>query len=305
MILDNAEAMIKNVQESRKAVDPVEKGVTVSGSKVGIDVVNQDLERLLRVVAGKLDIPLLFIDVIDENITMSVKEIDWESLVKVINATKPVSISRIDNIYAVTKKEQKSGQEATDIELVYRVYHNVEEVTKLIEFYGGEVLSDPVNGYIVVRGLAKSKVDSIFDEIASSLAKPKKQVRIETKLVDKSLVDEMQRDFTTSLEITNPDVIIQNGSIDLNFKIFENLDISKILDSIVNTANANISADLKDRDADSDLISSPSIVSMSGEEATIHIGDTIPYLVKKIEYVDGRPVEIETIENSTPVSSSA
>ncbi|HRR43889.1 MAG TPA: type II and III secretion system protein [Mesotoga sp.] len=297
MVLDNAEAMIKNVQESRKAVDPVEKGVTVSGSKIGIDVVNQDLERLLRVVAGKLDIPLLFIDVIDENITMSVKEIDWESLVKVINATKPVSISRIDNIYAVTKKEQKSGQEATDIELVYRVYHNVEEVTKLIEFYGGEVLSDPVNGYIVVRGLAKSKVDSIFDEIASSLAKPKKQVRIETKLVDKSLVDEMQRDFTTSLEITNPDVIIQNGSIDLNFKIFENLDISKILDSIVNTANANISADLKDRDADSDLISSPSIVSMSGEEATIHIGDTIPYLVKKIEYVDGRPVEIETIEN--------
>jgi type II secretory pathway component GspD/PulD (secretin) len=297
MILDNAEAMIKNVQESRKAVDPVEKGVTVSGSKVGIDVVNQDLERLLRVVAGKLDIPLLFIDVIDENITMSVKEIDWESLVKVINATKPVSISRIDNIYAVTKKEQKSGQEATDIELVYRVYHNVEEVTKLIEFYGGEVLSDPVNGYIVVRGLAKSKVDSIFDEIASSLAKPKKQVRIETKLVDKSLVDEMQRDFNTSIGIKNPDVIIQNGSIDLNFKIFENLDISKILDSIVNTANANISADLRDRDADSDLISSPSIVSMSGEEATIHIGDTIPYLVKKIEYVDGRPVEIETIEN--------
>ncbi len=297
MVLDKAEAMIKNVQESRKAVDPVEKGVTVSGSKVGIDVVNQDLERLLRVVAGKLDIPLLFIDVIDENITMSVKEIDWESLVKVINATKPVSISRIDNIYAVTKKEQKSGQEATDIELVYRVYHNVEEVTKLIEFYGGEVLSDPVNGYIVVRGLAKSKVDSIFDEIASSLAKPKKQVRIETKLVDKSLVDEMQRDFNTSIGIKNPDVIIQNGSIDLNFKIFENLDISKILDSIVNTANANISADLRDRDADSDLISSPSIVSMSGEEATIHIGDTIPYLVKKIEYVDGRPVEIETIEN--------
>jgi len=297
VVLDNAEAMIKSIQESRKAVDPVEKGVTVSGSKVGINVVNQDLERLLRVVAEKLDIPLLFIDVIDENITMSVKEIEWESLVKVINATKPVSISRIDDIYAVTKKEQKSGQEATDIELVYRVYHNVEEVTKLIEFYGGEVLSDAVNGYIVVRGLAKSKVDSIFEEIASSLAKPKKQVRIETKLVDKSLVDEMQRDFNTAIGITNPDVIIQNGSIDLSFKVFENLDISKILNSIVNTANASIGADLRDRDVDSDLISSPSIVSMSGEEATIHIGDTIPYLVKKIEYVDGRPVEIETIEN--------
>ena len=50
-----------------------------------------------------------------------------------------------------------------------------------------------------------------------------------------------------------------------------------------------IEGDLSDSDNDSDLISSPSIVSMSGEEAKIHIGDTIPYLVRTIEYVDGKP----------------
>ncbi len=295
-LLDMAQAMIKGIQESRKAVDPVEKGVTVNGSMVGINVVDQDLQKLLGVVAEKLEIPILFIDSLEDRITMSVKEISWEGLVSVINATKPVSISKINDLYAVTKKEQKSGQEPTDIELVYRVYHNVAEVTRLIEFYGGQVLSDPVNGYIVVRGLAKSKVDSIFDEIATSLAKPKKQVKIETKLVDKSLLDEMQRSVNTKINTTNPTIILQNGSLSLDFKIFENLDISKVLQGIIDSASAEIKAELKDKNTDSDLISSPSIVSMSGEEATIHIGDTIPYLVKRVEFVEGRPVEVETIE---------
>ncbi len=268
----------------------------VEGKLVQINVANQDLEELLRLVADKLQISLLFIDDINERITMSVKDLTWEALTRVINATKPVEISRIDDIYAVTKKEQKAGEEPTDVELVYRVYHNVEEVTRLIEFYGGEVLSDPVNGYIVVRGLAKSRVDNIFDEIGSDLSRPKKQVRIETRLVDKSLVDDIQREFKTAIGINTPEILIESGSIDLDFKIIDYLDFTKLIDDIVNTAIVKIGADLSNRDTDSDLISSPSIVSMSGQEAKIHIGDTIPYLVRTIEYVDGNPVEIETIE---------
>ncbi|RAM61231.1 type II secretory pathway, component HofQ, partial [Mesotoga sp. SC_3PWM13N19] len=295
-LLDMAEKMIKEVQESRKAVDPLERGVVVEGKLVQINVANQDLEELLRLVADKLQISLLFIDDINERITMSVKDLTWEALTRVINATKPVEISRIDDIYAVTKKEQKAGEEPTDVELVYRVYHNVEEVTRLIEFYGGEVLSDPVNGYIVVRGLAKSRVDNIFDEIGSDLSRPKKQVRIETRLVDKSLVDDIQREFKTAIGINTPEILIESGSIDLDFKIIDYLDFTKLIDDIVNTAVVKIGADLSNRDTDSDLISSPSIVSMSGQEAKIHIGDTIPYLVRTIEYVDGNPVEIETIE---------
>lgn len=295
-LLDAAEKMVKDVQDSRKAVDPLEKGVLVTGSTVRINVADQDLESLLRIVADKLGISLLFVDKIVENVTMSVEGLTWDGLVKVINATKPVEISKIDDIYAVTKKEQKAGEEPTDVELVYRVYHNVEEVTRLIEFYGGEVLSDPVNGYIVVRGLAKSRVDNIFDEIGSSLSQPKKQVRIETRLVDKSLVDELQREFKTAIGVNSPEILLENGSIDLDFRIIDYLDITQLIDDIVNTATARIEADLSNRDSDSDLISSPSIVSMSGEEAKIHIGDTIPYLVRTIEYIEGNPVEIETIE---------
>ncbi|KUK85457.1 MAG: Type II and III secretion system protein, partial [Mesotoga infera] len=295
-LLDAAEKMVRDVQDSRKAVDPLEKGVVVTGTTVRINVADQDLESLLRLVADKLGISLLFVDKIVENVTMSVEGLTWDGLVKVINATKPVEISKIDDIYAVTKKEKKAGEEPTDVELVYRVYHNVEEVTRLIEFYGGEVLSDPVNGYIVVRGLAKSRVDNIFDVIGSSLAQPKKQVRIETRLVDKSLVDELQREFKTAIGVNSPEILIENGSIDLDFRIIDYLDITQLIDDIVNTATARIEAGLSNRDNDSDLISSPSIVSMSGEEAKIHIGDTIPYLVRTIEYVEGNPVEIETIE---------
>lgn len=295
-LLDAAEEMVRDVQESRKAIDPLEKGVVVKDSMVSIRVTDQDLEALLRTVSEKLGISLLFVDKIVENITMSIEDLSWDKLVKVINATKPVEIVRIDDIYAVTKKEQKAGEEPTDVELVYRVYHNVEELTRLIEFYGGEVLSDPVNGYIVVRGLAKSRVDNIFDEIGSALSQPKKQVRIETRLVDESLIDEIQREIKTSIGINVPEILIENGSIDLDFGIIDYLDITQLIDDLVNTGTVKIEADLSDRDNDSDLISSPSIVSMSGEEAKIHIGDTIPYLVRTIEYVDGNPVEIETIE---------
>ncbi len=295
-LLDMAEKMIKEVQESRKAVDPLERGVVVEGKLVQINVANQDLEELLRLVADKLQISLLFIDDINERITMSVKDLTWEALTRVINATKPVEISRIDDIYAVTKKEQKAGEEPTDVELVYRVYHNVEEVTRLIEFYGGEVLSDPVNGYIVVRGLAKSRLDNIFDEIGASLAQPKKQVRIETRLVDKSIADRITRELTTEFDVNNAEVLVKSGSIDLNFKLIDYLDITQLIDDIVNTATLDVNAKLSDGDTDSDLISSPSIVSVSGQEAKIHIGDTIPYLVRTIEYVEGIPIEIETIE---------
>jgi len=296
VLLDAAEKMVRDVQESRKAIDPLEKGIVVTGSTVRINVADQDLESLLRLVAEKLGVSLLFVDEIVENATMSIEGLTWDGLVKVINATKPIEISKIDDIYAVTKKEQKAGEEPTDVELVYRVYHNVEEVTRLIEFYGGEVLSDPVNGYIVVRGLAKSRVDNIFDEIGSSLAQPKKQVRIETRLVDKSIADRITRELTTEFDVNNAEVLVKSGSIDLNFKLIDYLDITQLIDDIVNTATLDVNAKLSDGDTDSDLISSPSIVSVSGQEAKIHIGDTIPYLVRTIEYVEGIPIEIETIE---------
>ncbi|MBN2219988.1 MAG: type II secretory pathway, component HofQ, partial [Kosmotogaceae bacterium] len=47
-LLDAAEEMVRDVQESRKAIDPLEKGVVVEGSTVRINVADQDLESLLR-----------------------------------------------------------------------------------------------------------------------------------------------------------------------------------------------------------------------------------------------------------------
>ena len=145
-------------------------------------------------------------------------------------------------------------------------------------------------------------MDNIFDEIGSALSQPKKQVRIETMLVDKALGDAMERTFETSIGAGDslggitPEILLKNGTLGLNFKLFEDFDISKILDTIINTSNAEITGTLTDGIDNSDIISSPSVVAMSGEEASILIGNRIPFIVKDIEYVDGNPVEVERIE---------
>ncbi|WP_161484672.1 type II secretion system protein GspD [Kosmotoga arenicorallina] len=290
--LNNAVEFVEGILSVRDTKS-LEESIKIHDNLVDIDVEKADLKAVLKKVAADLGISLLVDEAIDDTITISAKNLNWEDFLSILEH-KGYSVSVVGSLYVVSVKQANADNltiSATE-EQIYRIYHNVEEFKSLIEFYGGTVYSDPINGIVVVKGIERSRVLEILQKLESAFSSPKKQVKIETKIMDKSLYDNLTKQLQASLNFgsSSPQIVFNKDSIGLSFEVMDIVDFPELLENLITTASATVTASLSQDDSDSDIVSNPSIVALSGEEASIHIGDTIPYTTKKV-LEDGTIIE--------------
>lgn len=289
--LAKAEELIKRIQSKDVQVSP-ENNFLVKDGLVYVYAENADLVSIVKSVAKSLGISLMVPEELSETLTLTLEGVTWDTFVTAIQECEPIKIEKVDDIYILRKEEavpETVTAEATE-EQIYRVYHNIEELKTLIEFYGGTVYADSVNGILVVKGLPKSRVMELMDRVSETFTTPKKQVKIETRIVDKSLLDDITQQFGSSLGFEQPNILFTSGSLNLSFSVLDSVDFAKLLKNLV-TGSASITAQLESSNVDGSIISNPSIVALSGEEARIHIGDTIPILLKRTDPETGSIVE--------------
>jgi type II secretory pathway component HofQ len=289
--LAKAEKLIKQIQSKDVEISP-EDNFMVKDGLIYVYAENANLVAVMKRIAKSLGISLMVPEELDETFTLTLEGVTWDTFVAAIQECEPVKIEKVNDIYIVRKKEIVSEAPTDDAtgEQIYRVYHNIEELKTLIEFYGGTVYADSVNGILVVKGLPKSRVLELMEQVSGTFTSPKKQVKIETRIVDKSLLDDITKQFSTSLGFEQPNILFNSGSLNLSFSILDSVDFAKLLKNLI-TGSATVTAQLEKSNVDGSIISNPSIVALSGEEARIHIGDTIPILLKKIDPATGNIVE--------------
>ncbi|MDI3523327.1 type II and III secretion system protein [Kosmotoga sp.] len=289
--LAKAEKLIKQIQSKDVEISP-EDNFMVKDGLIYVYAENANLVAVMKRIAKSLGISLMVPEELDETFTLTLEGVTWDTFVAAIQECEPVKIEKVNDIYIVRKKEIVSEAPTDDAtgEQIYRVYHNIEKLKTLIEFYGGTVYADSVNGILVVKGLPKSRVLELMEQVSGTFTSPKKQVNIETRIVDKSLLDDITKQFSTSLGFEQPNILFNSGSLNLSFSILDSVDFAKLLKNLI-TGSATVTAQLEKSNVDGSIISNPSIVALSGEEARIHIGDTIPILLKKIDPATGNIVE--------------
>lgn len=258
--------------------------VKVSDGKLTINAEDVSLYDLLAEIASELGISVMFVSIPSEKITMKADDITWEKFVDLISQNYGYLFDNKSGVYVLSKPKQDLARR-----YVYDVPHNFDQIKALIEFYGGTVYVDSLNNFMVVTGISET-IKKELDNIIEKLKKPTKQIEISAKIVDRSLIDRLSKE--AGLELTGGNVNVGSSGAGISFSVTDYLDFEKIFGGIL---NSNLSLQFSDQKTNTldDILASPRIVTTSGKEARILIGDRIPYVTDTNG--DGTP-EVQFLE---------
>ncbi|WP_041081494.1 type II secretion system protein GspD [Thermotoga profunda] len=249
-----------------------------SDGTVSIVCDDKSLKEVITAVAQTLEVSLIFVSTPSENITMNVSSMNWEQFKKLIQEQYGYSFVETDSATVFIKPKVEVVVDRTlEQKFIYNLPHNLDKVKSMVEFYGGKVYVDDLKDLIIITGLnaeAKERVEQLMVDIS----KPLKQVEIEARLIDRSLLDSLERSFSFgfSLAGTDTSVSLTDGTLNITTNVINMFDYQQLL-SLIPKASLSVNANLSDSNTLNSLLASPRIVTSSGQEARILIGDRIPY----------------------------
>ncbi|PLV58686.1 secretin [Thermotoga sp. KOL6] len=289
---DVVEKAVKLVEEEREKIKTLETKdyVQVIDGKLLINTEAAPLYDLLKEAAEELGISIMFVDSPTEKVTIKVKNVSWEEFLKLISQNYGYLFEQKEGIYVVSKPKQDLAKR-----YIYEIPHNFEQIKALVEFYGGTVYVDSLNNFMVVTGISET-IKKELDGIIEKLKKPIKQVEISARIVDKSLIDRLSKE--RSLTLDSAGVSLGSSGAGISFSVADYLDFEKVFNDIFNGMLSLHYGDQKSNTLD-DLLASPRIVTTSGKEARILIGDRIPYVTDTNG--DGTP-EVQFLETGIELS---
>lgn len=248
----------------------------IDETTVSIQATEAPLKEIIVAVSKALKIPIVFVVSPQEKITMDIAKTDWKHFTEIITQNYGYSFEESDGI-TIVSRPQSVPDTSQQVRYVYRIPHNFEQVKALVEFYGGTVYVDDTNDLVVVTGITE-KVKEEVDRLIGEVSEPLKQVEIESRIVDESLVDEIVRKLSLDVELPGLSVGMNSSGLNLTTSVMDLIDYQTLL-SAIPSATVTASANVTDSDSISNLLASPRIVTTSGKEARIFIGERIPYEV--------------------------
>lgn len=272
-----SEKLQRKVQALKEESKPIQIKKNDDGT-VSIICDDKPLKEVISSVVDVLKISLVFVSVPNESITMNVSSISWEQFKKLIQEQYGYSFVETDNVTVFIKPKVEVVVDRTpEQKFIYNLPHNLDRVKALAEFYGAKVYVDDLKGLIIITNLstqAKEQIESLIVDVS----KPLKQVEIEARLIDRSLLDSLERSFSFGIGLAGTDTAINlnNGTLSITTNVISLFDYQKLL-SLIPGATVSMTANLSDSNNLDNLLASPRVVTSSGKEARILIGDRIPY----------------------------
>jgi len=272
----NFQEIVQQKSELAKVeTQPVKISKNEDGS-IAVKCNEISLREVISEIARELNISMVFIAVPEEKITMNVSSINWKQFTDLIQSQYGYAFLESDNVTVLIKPRSVTDT-TTEEKFVYTLPHNLDRIKSLIEFYGGKVYIDELNDLMVVTGLSKKMKDQL-DQTILQIAQPLKQIEIEAKLVDRSLIDEITRQNSLSISLPGqaPEITVSSTSLSLSTSVINLFDYQKLF-SYLSGASVTAVFELNNSNNLDNLLASPRIVTSSGKEARILIGDRVPY----------------------------
>ncbi len=285
-VISKLEEVRRILEESKVKTEVEKEEKKVAWMEDGLINVEADgvpLNEIIRKVFELVDKPLVFRFVPETRVFMSVKGMNFEKMLEIFKEYG-LSMEEKDGVYVIDKAEEKS-EKPEKPEIVYHVFkvsHNFDKVKELVQYFGGSMYLDENTGTIVIRGLENEDALKAIDKLMKEISAPLKQVEIQAKIVDRSLLDEAHRDtnLTFNLPISEEENLqLSSQGLSLTTSIMSIQDYENLL-SALHKSLVDLKVDAGLQNSINDLLASPKIVTTSGKEARILIGDRIPYVVR-------------------------
>jgi len=248
-----------------------------------LDVKDQQLGLVLEIVAEKLGRSLMMIDYPQEKLNLKASGMSWDGLLNLVEEFYPYTVLKRNGVTVIQRKSPSAATETTTStkKYVLRISHNIEEVARLVEFYGGTVYTDDANELMVITGIPEEVYEALSG-LVESLSSPKPVVKISARIVDRSLLDDFNVSLSSLLDLGHAGMSLNSeggrGQITIDSRIIDLLDYRKLMEALAEKLQLSANTTLQSVISDGDILSEPQITTVSGKEAKIFVGQKIPYV---------------------------
>jgi type II secretory pathway component GspD/PulD (secretin) len=168
------------------------------------------------------------------------------------------------------------------------ISHGFAEVSSLISSaFGGEVYTDENNGLVIFTGVSDSQMSELKPLILNTV-EPRKMVEIRAVIVDNKVLNQIDQSKNMVLEAQNEQGIfsLDNNGFVYAGSILNFTEYSHFLELLTQELIVGIGTSGEEKITNNDSIIKPYVTTLSGESATIQIGDTWNYISESTQTSD-------------------
>ncbi|MFW6263723.1 MAG: type II secretion system protein GspD, partial [Thermotogota bacterium] len=280
------ELMNRLIEEGKTDIMPTvqfaDDGVHFSVNAQGRDV----LELTKEIAKGIDNDPKIFLPDETSSVTsrLEMEELTWQQWLKITERLYDFKVEVIEGlakpIYVITppESEHETGMAK---KRTLNISHGFEEVSSLISgAFGGEVYTDENNGLVIFTGVSDSQMQELKPLILNTV-EPRKMVEIKAMVIDNRILDNLSTSYGVSFsaDSENGSFSLDNDGFSFDGSILSFTDYSNLLDLLTNKLNVDISTTGAQETSDDNSIIKPYITTLSGEQASINIGENYKYRI--------------------------
>lgn len=264
------------------SVEFADDGVHFNVNAQGKDV----LELTKEIAKGMTFEPKLFLPEESSSITsrLEMEELTWQQWLKITERLYDFKVEVVDGlakpIYVITPpgSEHETGMSK---KRTLNISHGFTEVSSLISgAFGGEVYTDENNGLVIFTGVSDSQMIELKPLILNTV-EPRKMVEIKAMVIDNKVLDNLNQSYGVSFSAKsdNGSFSLDNDGFSFDGSILSFTDYSNLLDLLTNKLSIGISTTGAQENSDDNSVIKPYITTLSGEQASINIGENYKYRI--------------------------
>lgn len=276
VVIEVREAVLEEPEEALVEEEAVEEFPPV---RVNIDVVDAEIQHVLRILSEQSGLNIVTHSKVRGEVTAHLENMPIETALDVILGTNGLAYRKIDNTILVGPEEQ-IAKAITTSEVIRLMYINAEAARDMLV---GIIEERKLQVNIETNSIIITAVPDKLDEakrIIREVDKAVAQVQLNAKVIEigldaaKNLGLDWSKGIGVTLREEERDLAFGDAAVTTGLPIFDFYQVARTafeakLNVLVGEGHARI-------------LSSPRVITMKDSEATIFIGDRIPYTITSV-----------------------
>jgi type IV pilus secretin PilQ/predicted competence protein len=239
-------------------------------------------------------------------LSIHMKDVPVDQAVDLIVRAAGLAYERIGNSILVAERAQLKEETGKSSYVVDLKYARGEEVKAALASLPADIQVDRGGNRLVIQ--TSPRVIAEIHEIIARLDVPARQVMLEARVVEVS-TDAAKRIGIDWDQLSRQNILFVEGNYDSSFgtgdqisglKVFPNtpgtLDVLKLRNFSRQAQVFRVAIDLMLRDGNARILANPKIATLNGHEATMLIGQRIPFVVTGTVFAGGGAAPVERVE---------
>lgn len=276
---------------------------------VSLDAVDSNLPLVLKVLAEKGGLNLITGPAVtNSKITIQMKDVPVEQAVNLVVRAAGLAYERIGNSILVTDAASLKEETGLSAYLVDLKFADALEVKDALKDLTPNIEVDKSGNRLVV--VTSPRIISEILEIVADLDRPAKQVMLEARIVEVS-TDDFKKFGIDWDQLNRQGAVFVEGSYDSlqggvssgqvsGLKVFPNTPGTNDIFKLGNFSRVaqiyNVAMDLAIQNGTARVLANPKIATLNGHEATMLVGQRIPFVISGTVFAGGGAAQTQQIQ---------